>query len=249
MSSAMESNKDSPSSPRQARGLVRRLGDGIGVEEKVLVPARRVGRLVRSFGHSVEADERLPFPARRVGSLIRWLGDSVEWDDPVSDREAIDVKEFRSACGQFMTGVNAVTAIDQESVPAALVVNSFTSVSLDPPLVLVCIDRDTNSYKVMSTATRYAVHVLSADQESVSRRFTRSDLSGSEKLDGVSWLPGLGGVPLLSDYIARFECRVIAGYDGGDHVIYLGEVERMEMADVDQPALGYFRGSYYHYPE
>lgn len=249
MSNSVESNNESPPSPSHVRGLVRRLGDGIGVQKRVLVPARRVGRLVRSFGHSVEGDERLPFPARQVGSLIRWLGDRVEWDDPTSDPDVIDVKEFRNACGQFMTGVNAVTAIDQESVPAALVVNSFTSVSLDPPLVLVCIDRDTNSYQVMSTATRYAVHVLAADQESVSRRFTRSDLSGSEKLDGVSWSPGLGGVPLLSDYIARFECRVIAGYDGGDHVIYLGEVERMEMGDADRQALGYFRGSYYHYPE
>ena len=249
MSSATESNKESQSSPRHVRGLVRRLGDGMGVEERVLAPARRVGRLVRTFGHSVEGDERLPFPARRVGSLIRWLGDSVESEDPASDQDVVDTDQFRKACGQFMTGVNAVTSIDQESVLTALVVNSFTSVSLDPPLVLVCIDRDTNSYKVMSTATRYAVHVLSADQESVSRRFTRSDLSGEEKLEGVSWSPGLGGVPLLSDYIARFECRVIAGYDGGDHVIYLGEVERMEMGDTDQPVLGYFRGNYYHYPD
>ena len=249
MSSARESNEQSSSSPRPVRRLVRKLGDGIGVEERVIGPARRVGHLVRSFGHSVEADERLPFPARRVGSLIRWLGDSVEGEDAVEARDDIDAREFRSACGQFMTGVNAVTAIGQESVPAALVVNSFTSVSLDPPLVLVCIDRDTNSYQVMSTATRYAVHVLSAEQEWVSRRFTRSDLSGADKLDGVSWSPGLGGVPLLSDYVARFECRVIAGYDGGDHVIYLGEVEKMEVGDTDQPALGYFRGSYYHYPD
>ena len=249
MENGMESNKESPSSPQHVRRLVRKLGDGIGVEERVLVPARRVGRLVRTFGHSVEGDERLPFPARRVGSLIRWLGDSVESDEPISAQDVVDTNQFRKACGQFMTGVNAVTSIDQDSVPTALVVNSFTSVSLDPPLVLVCIDRETNSYRIMSTATRYAVHVLSADQESVSRRFTRSDLSGAEKLDGVSWSPGLGGVPLLSDYIARFECRVIAGYDGGDHVIYLGEVEKMEMAEIDRHALGYFRGSYYNYPD
>ncbi len=225
MGSPMESDKESPSSTRYVRRLVRKLGDAIGVEERVLVSARRVGHLVRKLGHSVEGDE------------------------PDRVQDTIDTNQFRKACGQFMTGVNAVTAVDQESVPAALIVNSFTSVSLDPPLVLVCIDRDTNSYRVMSTATRYAVHVLSADQESVSRLFTRSDLSGAEKLDGVPWSPGFEGVPLLSDYMVRFECRVIAGYDGGDHVIYLGAVEKVEMGDTDRPALGYFRGSYYHYSD
>ena len=249
MENGMESKEGSPSSDRHVRRLVRRLGDGIRVEERILVPARRVGYLVRRLGDSVEADERLPFPARRVGSLIRWLGDSVEGDEQLTVQDEIDTNRFRRACGQFMTGVNVVTTLDQESVPAGLVVNSFTSVSLDPPLVLVCIDRHSNSYRAMATATRYAVHVLSADQESVSRRFTRSDLSGAEKLEEVSWSPGLGGVPLLSDFIARFECRVIAAYDGGDHVIYLGAVEKMAMDESHRPALGYFRGSYYHFPD
>ena len=159
-----------------------------------------------------------------------------------------DSLTFRRACGQFLTGVTIVTTIDQETGPAGLAANSFTSVSLEPPLVLVSVDRGANSLRAMESSRRYAVHILGAHQEDLCRRFAQADLSGMEKLEGVAWTPGLGGVPLLDDYLVRFECRVVEAVPGGDHVIYLGEVERLEFEETDRPALGFFRGSYLQSP-
>ena len=155
-----------------------------------------------------------------------------------------DTVKFRKACGQFMTGVTIVTTMDEETGPAGLAANSFTSVSLQPPLVLVSVDKGANSYRVLERSGRYAVHILGAHQEELCRRFARGELSGTEKLEGVSWTPGGGGVPLLDDYLARFECRVVQAIPGGDHVIYLGEVERLDFEDTELPPLGFFRGDY-----
>ena len=159
-----------------------------------------------------------------------------------------DTLNFRRACGQFMTGVTIVTSIDEETGPAGLAANSFTSVSLHPPLVLISVDLGANSYRALENSGRYAIHILGAHQEQVCRRFAKGDLSGTEKLKGVSWTPGVGGVPLLDDYLARFECRVVQAIPGGDHVIYLGQVERLDFEDTELPALGFFRGYYLRSP-
>ena len=159
-----------------------------------------------------------------------------------------DSLTFRRACGQFMTGVTIVTSMDQETGPTGLAANSFTSVSLEPPLVLISVDRGANSLRAMESSGRYAVHILGAHQEDLCRRFARSELSGVEKLEGVSWTPGMGGVPLLDDYLVRFECRVVNAVPGGDHVIYLAEVERLEFEESEAAALGFFRGSYLRSP-
>ena len=147
-----------------------------------------------------------------------------------------------------MTGVTIVTTVDQESGPAGLAANSFSSVSLDPPLVLISVDRGANSYRALESSGRYAVHILGAHQEDLCRRFARGDLSGAEKLGGISWTRGLGGVPLLADHLARFECRVVEAVSGGDHVIYLGQVERLAFEETREPALGFFRGGYLSSP-
>ncbi|MCE2526055.1 MAG: flavin reductase family protein [Actinomycetia bacterium] len=155
-----------------------------------------------------------------------------------------DSLTFRRACGQFMTGVTIVTSMDQETGPAGLAANSFTSVSLEPPLVLISVDRGASSLQAVESSGRYAVHILGAHQEDLCRRFAKGDLSGTEKLEGVSWTPGMGGVPLLDDYLVRFECRVVNAVPGGDHVIYLAEVERLDFDETEAAALGFFRGSY-----
>lgn len=159
-----------------------------------------------------------------------------------------DPLTFRRACGQFITGVTIVTTMDRETGPAGLAANSFTSVSLDPPLVLISVDRGANSVRALESSGHYAVHILGAHQEGLCRRFARSELSGTEKLEGVDWTPGLGGVPLFDDFLARFQCRVVETIPGGDHVIYLGEVERLDFRETDQPALGFFRGAYLRHP-
>ena len=157
---------------------------------------------------------------------------------------SFDGLTFRRACGQFLTGVTIVTSMDPDRGPAGLAANSFTSVSLEPPLVLVSIDRAASSLRALDRSGRYAVHILGAHQEDLCRRFAKGHLSGTEKLEGAGWSPGLGGVPLLDDYLARFECRVVNAVPGGDHVIYLGEVERLDLGDDQKPALGFFRGDY-----
>lgn len=163
---------------------------------------------------------------------------------PPSGLPGFDSLTFRKACGQFLTGVTIVTSIDHETGPAGLAANSFTSVSLEPPLVLISVDRGADSYRALESSGRYAVHILGAHQEDLCRRFARSELSGTDKLRGTSWTPGLGGVPLLDDFLARFQCRVVQAIPGGDHVIYLGEVEKLDFEDTEQPALGFFRGGY-----
>ncbi len=165
-------------------------------------------------------------------------------EEPSVTSPGFDSLTFRKACGQFMTGVTIVTSIDAESGPAGLAANSFTSVSLEPPLVLVSVDRSATSLRALDTSGRYAVHILGAHQEDLCRRFAKSHLSGTEKLGSAAWSPGLGGVPLLDDYLVRFECRVVNAIPGGDHVIYLGEVERLALGDDQKPALGFFRGGY-----
>ena len=147
-----------------------------------------------------------------------------------------------------MTAVTIVTSIDEETGPAGLAANSFTSVSLRPPLVLISVDLGANSYRALERSGRDAVHILGAHQEEVCRRFAKGDLSGTEKLKRVFWTPGVGGVPLLDDYLARFECRVVQAIPGGDHVIYLGEVERLDCEDKGLPILGFFRGDYLRSP-
>ncbi|MCQ3803042.1 MAG: flavin reductase family protein [bacterium] len=169
-------------------------------------------------------------------------------EGPSSTSAEIDSLTFRKACGQFMTGVTIVTTIDQKTGPAGLAANSFTSVSLDPPLVLISVDRGANSLRALESSGRYAVHILGAHQEDLCRRFAKSDLSGTEKLEGVSWTPGMGGVPLLDDYLVRFECRVVNAVPGGDHVIYLAEVERLDFEETEAAALGFFRGAYLRSP-
>ena len=159
-----------------------------------------------------------------------------------------DSLTFRKACGQFLTGVTIVTSIDHEAGPAGMAANSFTSVSLEPPLVLISVDRGADSYRALESSGRYAVHILGAHQEDLCRRFARSELSGSEKLRGTSWSAGLGGVPLLDDFLARFQCRVVNAIPGGDHVVYLGEVERLDFEETQKPALGFFRGGYLQSP-
>jgi flavin reductase (DIM6/NTAB) family NADH-FMN oxidoreductase RutF len=155
-----------------------------------------------------------------------------------------DTLEFRQVCSQFPTGVTAVTALAADGQTAALTVNSFTSVSLDPPQVLFCIAKTSSSFDVLMAAERIAIHILRQDQEEVARRFATSGLSGPEKLDGLSWTHGPGGVPVLSGSAA-----VLAGAPGvrvesGDHVILLVDVDHVQHKPSHLPALSFYRGRF-----
>lgn len=152
---------------------------------------------------------------------------------------AEDSMAFRRALGQFATGVAVVTTLGGDGAKTGLTVNSFTSVSLDPPLVLWCLGRESPSAAVFEAATHFAVNVLAADQAAVSQRFAGPTV---DRFKGIETVEGLGGVPLLTDCLAQFECAVDAVHEGGDHLIFVGRVARLRRRDGDP--LVYFGGRY-----
>lgn len=148
--------------------------------------------------------------------------------------------DLRSSLGCFATGVTIVTAPTPAGPPVGLTVSSFNSVSLDPPLILFSIGRMVHSLPDLERAPAFAVNVLAADHEELSRRFARASTA---KWDGIDYAIGHDGVPLLPDALATFECRHYAVHDGGDHRIFIGEVVR-HRSDPDLDPLLFFRGGY-----
>lgn len=141
-----------------------------------------------------------------------------------------------------------MTTRADDGSPIGVTANSFTSVSLDPPLVLVCLDRRLGSYGAFRVGGHYAIHILREDQVELSTRFATR---GADKFRGVRCRRGLGGVPVLRTYLALFECEVVQTHDAGDHTIFLGAVKRLEVPPGDLPPLGFLRGKYVeaHRPE
>jgi flavin reductase (DIM6/NTAB) family NADH-FMN oxidoreductase RutF len=136
-----------------------------------------------------------------------------------------DPRELRRALGQYATGVTVVTCLGPDGEQVGMTANSFTSVSLDPPLVLWCPAKSASSTPAFTAAKHFAVNVLGADQHHVSRQFATPT---GDKFLGVPVRPGRSGAPLLGDTVAAFECRTVAVHDAGDHLIMLGEVERFD---------------------
>lgn len=158
----------------------------------------------------------------------------------------IDPREFRNAAGQFMTGVTIVTTIDADGAPSGLTANSFASVSLDPPLVQFSLGRSSTNIDAFEAGNGFVIHVLAAEQQDLSMRFASK---GIDRFEDTDWAPGHNDLPVLPGALATFECSPWATYDGGDHVIYIGRVERLTIGDESVPALGYFRGRYYTSPD
>jgi len=166
--------------------------------------------------------------------------------DPMAS--LLDARGLRTAFGTFATGVTVLTV--GGPAPRGMTANSFTSVSLDPPLVLACVDRDANMHASLQAARYFGVSVLAADQEPVARHFAdRSRAPGLAQFDAVDWLPGLQtGVPLIRGAIAWFECRLWDTYDGGDHSIFIGRLLAASRPDPDaaQPeALLFYSGRFH----
>lgn len=147
--------------------------------------------------------------------------------------------EYRRALGCFATGVAVVTTVDKHGEKAGITVSSFNTVSLNPPLVLWSIARDSLSYEVFVAAEYFAVNVLASHQQSICDRFAAS---GLDKFDGLGCSEGMEGVPILPDFAASFECRTEHRYDGGDHQIIVGRVLRFEDRKTDP--LIFYRGHY-----
>lgn len=148
-------------------------------------------------------------------------------------------RSFRDALGSFATGVTIATTKDRDGNPVGVTASSFNSVSLDPPLVLWSLAKDSLSRTAFCESGHFAIHVLAASQEDLSNRFARS---GEDKFAGVEWRDGILGSPVFDRHAALFQCRTRHQYEGGDHVILVGEVVDFE-AREEAPLL--FHGGRY----
>lgn len=159
---------------------------------------------------------------------------------PREYRAGSDPRTLRDALGCFATGVTVVTCIDADGKPVGLTANSFTSVSLDPPLLLVCIAKQAASAAAMAGASHFAVNVLQTGQQPASIRFaTRHE----DRFGPNDWSCGEYGAPVLEKSLGVFECERHGVHDGGDHHILVGRVVKA-MFDASLDPLLYFRGSY-----
>jgi 3-hydroxy-9,10-secoandrosta-1,3,5(10)-triene-9,17-dione monooxygenase reductase component len=149
------------------------------------------------------------------------------------------IRSFRNALGAFATGVTVVTTRSSDGVDVGLTANSFNSVSLDPPMVLWSLAKSSRALPVFAEAEYFAIHVLAADQEAISRQFSRP---GQDRFAGLEIERGLGDTPLLRDYAARFQCRTASQYEGGDHTIFVGRVETFD--HTDRKSLVFHGGQY-----
>jgi flavin reductase (DIM6/NTAB) family NADH-FMN oxidoreductase RutF len=155
-------------------------------------------------------------------------------------RSGHDSRTLRDALGCFATGVTVVTCVDDAGEPAGITVNSFTSVSLDPPLLLVCLHKQAASAKALISAPNFAINVLQTGQQPASITFsTRVE----DRFGETPWSCGEAGAPILKDSLCVFECHNHAVHDGGDHCILVGKVAKASF-DASLDPLLFFRGSY-----
>ena len=153
---------------------------------------------------------------------------------------SFSASDFRAALGMFATGVTIVTARDATGAPVGLTANSFNSVSLSPPLVLWSLSRTAGSMPAFERGSHYAINILAAGQHALALRFATKEV---DRFDGVAFRAGTSGVPLLDGAAAIFECFNRSRYEEGDHVIFVGEVERCMRREGAQPLI--FHGGRY----
>jgi len=179
-------------------------------------------------------------------SLTRWLArpetaaqTNQEAKPMAKDMSALDPRALRDAFGTFMTGVTVVTSHDVDGAPIGFTANSFTSVSLDPPLVLVCLANSSRNYEALTKAPGFAVNILAEHQKDISNTFARPS---EDRFAKVDWYTGPHGAPVLTGTSAWFDCSMHKTVPAGDHVILIGKVEAFDTSTA--PGLGYARGAY-----
>ena len=151
-----------------------------------------------------------------------------------------DSASFRHVLGHFATGVTVITTLDPAGRPAGLTANAFASVSLAPPLGLVCVDRASDTHDLIAASGAFVVNVLAAEQDAIARRFAADDKE--RRFESIAWRSMATGAPVLDDVLAWIDCRVHTAVDGGDHTIYIGAVHAAD-ARAGAP-LVFYRGRY-----
>jgi flavin reductase (DIM6/NTAB) family NADH-FMN oxidoreductase RutF len=155
----------------------------------------------------------------------------------IAGRTSFSGQEFRQTLGSFATGITVVTSRDGD-FGYGMTANSFTSVSLDPPLVLVCVIAGTEGSEVIERSGKFAINVLAADQEPISRYFASKDRPrGAEAFAEISHLRGVTGCPIIDGVAGHLDCMLVASHEAGDHVIYVGEVKALDINPDAQPLL------------
>ena len=151
----------------------------------------------------------------------------------------VSAEEFRSVLGRFASGVTVVTTRGPDETDQGMTVSAFCSVSLDPPLVLICIEKNASVHRALTASDRFVVNILAVNQEQLARRFSIIDI---DRFEGVGYSRSQHGIAILDDVLGVVECTRHAMYDGGDHTIILGEVEAAHVTS-GSPLL-YYRGGY-----
>jgi 3-hydroxy-9,10-secoandrosta-1,3,5(10)-triene-9,17-dione monooxygenase reductase component len=150
-----------------------------------------------------------------------------------------DDRRFREVLGHFATGVTVITAID-DGEPVGIAANSFTSLSLDPPLVLFCIATTSSTWPRIERAGMFAVNILGEDHKEISQLFAKK---GADRFSATPWHTGVSGSPVLDEAIAYVDCELEATYPGGDHLIVVGRALDLDMREGGRPLL-FYKGSY-----
>jgi flavin reductase (DIM6/NTAB) family NADH-FMN oxidoreductase RutF len=157
---------------------------------------------------------------------------------------ALDTDAFRDVMGRFATGISVITTLDRAGRPAGITVSAMSSVSLEPPLVMVALARTRFITPLVAERGRFAVNVLRHDQQAVSDCFAHAPVSpGRDEFCGADWHPGPAGLPLLEATLATLECSVVQTFSVGDHELFIGRVDSLEVHAEADPLL-YFRRQY-----
>jgi flavin reductase (DIM6/NTAB) family NADH-FMN oxidoreductase RutF len=152
---------------------------------------------------------------------------------------SLDPDAFRAVMGRFASGVTIVTATDSDGNDNGMTVSAFASVSLNPPLVFICIDKAASMHGVLIDTDFFAINILASTQEAIARRFADTD---AQRFEGIGFRRGENGAPLLNDTLAFVECKRVSSTDAGDHTMIIGETLATSMSDA-RPLL-YYRGGF-----
>ncbi len=202
---------------------------------QALIPNAETAEIAGA-GHYAATDQEDAFNAVLLDFLERAAP-----RQPLTYSGGSDPRVLRDALGCFGTGVTIVTTIDETGAPVGLTANSFTSVSLEPPLILFSLARNSANLGIFTQAGRFAVNVLHIGQQPHAGRFARRDVA---RFDGIDWaLRATGGSPILAGSLAAFDCSTFAVHDGGDHLVFIGRVNHAWFEPHRDPLL-YFRGKY-----
>lgn len=157
---------------------------------------------------------------------------------------AIDSQELRRVMGHFATGVTVITTVDKSGAPNGLTANAFMSLSLDPPLILISVDKKATCYACFEMQNGFTVNFLSEGQEEISRRFATK---GADKFAGLQWHPGQNGAAIIEHTLGHIECKISQCHDGGDHTIVIGEI--LDVHAIGERPLLFFKGKYQRLPD